>query len=195
MISANQTIFSWLATGLWCCKKKQALFGSNTTLQKNSFLDTSLGSCRNISLTLSFQKLAFDTFARVVCSVFTVTVYIPPECSPFLKHAATNWGYYTRRHETEQREELGLALEILGNNDRLSLATKALQYYRGLEDGFVQRSGVSGLHLASFFGLRLAVDRLIQTEPDALRSLDGMGWSYLRLGLLGPARRRGGKSS
>ncbi|KAI9667893.1 MAG: hypothetical protein M1821_000713 [Bathelium mastoideum] len=99
---------------------------------------------------------------------------------PLMRYAATSWGYHAKRNEIDRSMSPEFILEFLRRPDLVKIAARVLDVHQLPEAEFRPRRSVIGLHLASFFGLRRAVDQLISMKPLDLDISDSFGWSALR---------------
>lgn len=103
---------------------------------------------------------------------------------PLIKHAARNWGIHVKKHELRMQRPLTLALNFLARESLTNVAGQMLiQSGDGKTDGFEfdvkPRSGVVGMHLASFFGLTYTMNQLLNIKSWQINLCDDEGWSSL----------------
>jgi ankyrin repeat protein len=103
--------------------------------------------------------LSFDEFAKGHCrSDKSLDARLLQ--FPILTYAACNWGHHAREAE---KVNMGMVLDFLQNDLKVSSASQAMftpgYKYRGHSQGFPKR--FTGVHVASFFGLKDAVNELL----------------------------------
>ena len=114
--------------------------------------------------------LFLDSLSQGCCG-FVYEILARMKEYPFIWYAASYWGHHTRRCRSERTVKL--AVEFLNSQPRISMSTQIYNFSRSLRKEYWipdEVNSVTGLHVASSFGLEHATRAIIasgEVEIDA----------------------------
>ncbi|KAI0846643.1 hypothetical protein F5Y00DRAFT_271920 [Daldinia vernicosa] len=178
-----------------------AVKASNTELDRDNIIEIELivseyfegrrgelfSNEKNHVATTCLTYLSFDVFASGPCSPFDYRERL--ESNPFYDYAANNWGWHIDEEASVNEQEI---LRFLGDDAKASASAQAIikSDYNYISDistplhEWTKPDGVSGLHLAAWFGLKNVVLILLKNghnpmAEDALKRTP-LQWAAVR---------------
>jgi ankyrin repeat protein len=105
--------------------------------------------------------LSFDVFEKGPC-VDREKLELRFKDYAFLKYAAKYWGHHAQGEAEEACQET--TLMFLQNNLKVLCASQVM-YFSGYSQNFPK--GISGVHIAAFFGMKVTADSLLKNGAEA----------------------------
>jgi hypothetical protein len=124
--------------------------------------------------------LHFDNFSCYTIKATNQDAFLALlQNNPLLSYAAQHWGDHLRQASDEETNEQ--AFELLKDRDKVHCITWLKEYADNLVKGtyFRPRTQVSGLTLASSFGLTIVASTLISSDSSSLHERDSNGQTAL----------------
>lgn len=125
--------------------------------------------------TVCVTYLSFNAFASRECKN-DQQFYERLRSYPLYHYAAQNWGHHSRA-SLSLGKEMPMILDFLEDDDKVVASSQALmvtKYSQEMYWGLQAEQGITGVHLAAYFGLEETIERLLERghEPNT-KSGDG----------------------